>query len=62
MILIARAFELAQSGTYRSLRELRKQLVREGYEDVDSHLNGRMTQKQLRQMMNRGPQPECAPV
>ncbi|HEY1604924.1 MAG TPA: hypothetical protein VGF77_04945 [Allosphingosinicella sp.] len=42
-----RAFELARSGRYRHMREIRKQLVREGCDDVDRHLAGTGLRKQL---------------
>ena len=42
-----RAFELARSGRYRHMREIRNQLVREGCEDVDRHLAGTGLRKQL---------------
>jgi hypothetical protein len=44
---VERAFELARSGRYRHMREIRKQLVREGCEDVDRHLAGTGLRKQL---------------
>ncbi len=44
---VERAFELARSGRYRHMREIRKQLVREGCDDVDRHLAGTGLRKQL---------------
>lgn len=44
---IERAFELARSGTCRSIAEIRSELLKEGCEDVDLHLAGRLTREQL---------------
>ena len=44
---VERAFELARSGRYRHMRDLRRQLVREGCDDVDRHLAGTGIRKQL---------------
>lgn len=48
---VERAFELAQSGAYRTLTQLRSGLVREGCEDVDLHLSGRLIRDQLHAIM-----------
>ena len=54
---IERAFELAGSGTCRTLQELRLQLRREGCEFVEFHLAGRLTKTQLTELMTRaGPE------
>src|SRR4051812_23820024 len=47
--LIERAFELARSGKYISLAEIRLRLNQEGY--VTSHLQGRFLAFQLRKLM-----------
>jgi hypothetical protein len=44
---IARAFELARSGSYVSLEAVRKQLKKEGYSMINEHLAGPSFQKQL---------------
>ena len=45
--VMERAFELARSGEPATIAELRRRLRREGYEQVDFHLAGKMTQTQL---------------
>jgi len=42
-----RAFELARTGEPATIAELRRRLRREGYEQVDFHFAGKLTQKQL---------------
>lgn len=44
---IERAFELAQSGRYLKLQEIKRQLKAEGYADVDGQLYGLSLRKQL---------------
>lgn len=58
--IIERAFELARSGEYRSLDELKRRLAREGYEAVAAHLAGRMIKGQLTAMMNAAALPPAA--
>lgn len=59
-----RAFELARTGRYRHMREIRKQLVREGCDDVDRHLAGTGLRKQLldEAAEARRPVPKGVPV
>ena len=45
---IERAFELARSGEFRAVEEIRKQLLKERHDQVDSHLSGPMIRRQLR--------------
>ena len=59
--VIERAFELARSGEYRSLEELKRRLSREGYESVASHLAGRLTKGQLTAMMTAAAGEASAP-
>jgi hypothetical protein len=46
---VERAFELARSGKYLSVDEVRRQLRTEGSTDVQAHLGGSSIVKQLRQ-------------
>ncbi len=45
---LERAFELARSGSCRSVEDVRKRLVAEKYELVDAHLSGPLIRRQLR--------------
>jgi hypothetical protein len=49
--IIERAFQLARSGDYSSMEDLKRRLAREGYEAVSAHLSGRLTRDQLTGMM-----------
>ena len=49
---IERAFELAATGGYRTITEIRTALRQERYEMVDSNLSGRGVRDQLRRMMS----------
>lgn len=44
---VARAFEIARSGTCKNLQELRRQLKTEGCPAIDEHLSGQTIKKQL---------------
>jgi hypothetical protein len=44
---IARAFELARSGTCRNVDDIRRKLEREGYIHVDAHFSSGSLKKQL---------------
>ena len=48
---IERAFQLADSGKFRSVNDIRRQLKREGFMAIDSHLDGLGLKRQLRQRM-----------
>ncbi|CAA9519909.1 MAG: hypothetical protein AVDCRST_MAG23-128 [uncultured Sphingosinicella sp.] len=50
--VLERAFELARSGSCRSVAELELRLKREGYEAAASHLRGQSIRKQLRAMVS----------
>ena len=45
--IIERAFELAESGEYRGIEAIRRQLLNEDYDQVDLHLAGAFTRRQL---------------
>jgi hypothetical protein len=49
--IIARAFQLAQGGTCRTLSEVRSTLSKEGFTSVDAHLAGASIRKQLKAML-----------
>ena len=44
---VARAFELARTGTCRNVGDIRAQLKKEGYSQIDDHLAGSSLKKQL---------------
>lgn len=44
---VTRAFELANSGTCRSVDQIRRQLKTEGYSSISEHLDGPTIKKQL---------------
>jgi hypothetical protein len=44
---VARAFEIAREGKCQSLKDIRHQLERERYLNVQNHLAGRSIRKQL---------------
>jgi DNA-binding transcriptional regulator YiaG len=50
---LERAFELARSGKYRTLRELTRELKSEGYSD--EHIEGRQIRTQLLRLLKVGP-------
>jgi hypothetical protein len=45
---LERAFELARTGKFHSVEEIRKRLLKEHHDQVDSHLSGPMIRRQLR--------------
>jgi len=49
--IIARAFQLAQDGTCRTISEVRSKLSKEGFTSVDAHLAGSSIRKQLKAML-----------
>jgi hypothetical protein len=49
--ILERAFELARSGHYETLEQIRRRLVRERFEDVDQHLSGSLIRNQLRKAL-----------
>jgi hypothetical protein len=46
-----RAFQLARTGTCRTVADIRAQLVREKHEMVSQHLEGRSIQAQLKRLL-----------
>lgn len=53
---LERAFELARSGRFKSVVDLRACLDREGY--YGSQIHGRQLMRQLRDLMKAAPSPE----
>lgn len=45
--ILERAFSLAETGCCDTIEQLRRHLLREGYEQVDSHLSGTFIRRQL---------------
>ncbi len=60
--ILERAFELARSGHYETLEQVRRRLVRERYEDVDQHLSGSMLRNQLRKALIEAKPPNPVPA
>jgi hypothetical protein len=52
MAIIQRAFEIARSGKARSITDIRGQLTREGFDNVQSHMSSTALQKQLKGLIN----------
>ena len=50
---IERAFALAQSGQCTDIKELEKQLKREGFTNVLQHLSGPSLRRQINELMAR---------
>jgi hypothetical protein len=48
---VERAFELARSGAYRNVGEIRRQLKLEGFSSYEEHLAGVSIKKQLLALM-----------
>jgi hypothetical protein len=53
--LIERAFQLAETGNYKTVTEIKLALRAENYAGVDSHLSGRSLRDQLRLRMHAAP-------
>lgn len=49
---VARALDLARTGSVRTVDEIRRTLTREGCAGVHEHLSGGGLQKQLREAIN----------
>ena len=47
---VERAFELARSGSYRTIDEIARRLKQEQLDNVDAHLGGTSIRKDLRQI------------
>lgn len=48
---VERAFELAREGICQSLTDIRRELAREKFSNVDSHLDGRSLRTQLKALI-----------
>jgi glucose-6-phosphate-specific signal transduction histidine kinase len=46
-----RAFQLARTGTCRTVDDIRRHLARERYEAINQHLAGRSIQAQLKKLL-----------
>lgn len=53
MNTVERAFELARLGDCRSLKDIRRALVRENHPRVDEHLSGTTIRRQLGDLIRR---------
>ena len=51
--IIERAFDLARSGRFASVGDIGRQLQRENYEAVLSHLSGTSLRRQLKELIRR---------
>ena len=51
---VERAFQIARSGTCKSLDDIKRTLVREGCEAVESHLSGTTLKRPLQALMRTG--------
>jgi hypothetical protein len=56
---IERAFELARSGSYAAIADIRRQLKIEGFSSVDQHFSAPTLVRQLRALL---PAPAPAPA
>ena len=48
---IERAYELAKSGSYATVKDVERQLQREQYEAIHAHLQSSMLKKQLKALI-----------
>jgi hypothetical protein len=48
---VERAYELAKSGSYQTLEDIRRQLQKEQHEGIHAHLQGSVLKKQLKTLM-----------
>lgn len=51
--IIAQAYDLARSGMFSSLAEIRQELERTGYSDVVQHFSGPTIRKQLNDLIKQ---------
>lgn len=51
---VARAFDLAKGGTCRNITDIRTRLVKEGYGNIQAHLDGRAIKRQLTTLIKAG--------
>ena len=50
--ILERAYELARSGGYSTITQIRDRLGKEGYIHISSYLEGRAVQKALKKLMS----------
>ena len=55
---LERAFALARSGDYASVNDIRQQLKRERFEQVEAHLAGHSINRELRLLCENAKRPE----
>ncbi len=55
---VQRAFDLADSGDFRTVQEIRDRLAKEGLADVDRHLTGPSIRRDLRRAIEAAALPE----
>jgi hypothetical protein len=53
--VVERAFQLAETGTYKTVTEIKTALRLENYAGIDAHLSGRSLRDQLRLKMQATP-------
>jgi hypothetical protein len=51
--LIERAYQMARSGQFNSVEEMRRQLTVEGYGNIEAHLSGFSIRKDLKALISR---------
>lgn len=56
--VVERALELAGTGAYRSIDDIKRRLGGEGYAQVDAHLAGQAIRRQLKARMSGKGNPE----
>lgn len=49
--IVQRAFELAQSGEYRSITDVKRRLKAEGFDNIEAYFAGRAIKKQLMDLL-----------
>ncbi len=54
MGILERALQLADAGECRGIEDIRTELVREGYLEIDAYLAGFTLHRQLNQTLKRG--------
>ena len=57
---VERAYEIARSGRCVELRDVRRQLLREGYEGVEAHLAGSSIRRELQALIKASRLPGAA--
>lgn len=57
---VERAYQIAKSGRCVELRDVRRQLIQEGYEGVEAHLSGTSIRRELQALIKAARQPRMA--